>query len=125
MPAEIYVIDDDASIRKALERVLRGAGLRCRTFDSGAEFLRDVEPGASGCLILDLAMPEMNGHQLQASLNERGYHLPVIVLTAMDSPANRERSRELGAVSFFRKPVDNQALLDAIQWASGATPQNQ
>jgi len=113
----IYVVDDDASVRKALERLLRGAELECRAFASGDEFLNGVPPTASGCVVMDLSMPEMTGHELHATMNERGYHLPVIVLTVNDDDVTRERSRELGAVSFFRKPVDNHALLDAIQWA--------
>jgi FixJ family two-component response regulator len=115
----IYVIDDDASVRKALERLLRAAGLSCRVFASGDEFLKDVQPTATGCVIMDISMPEMNGHELQAELGEKGYRLPVITLSAMDNPQTREQARKLGAVSFFRKPVDDQALLDAIHWAMG------
>lgn len=124
-PPTIYVVDDDESVRKALTRVMRGAGLQCRTFASGNDFLREVPPTANGCVVLDISMPEMTGLELQAKLKSNGYQLAVIMLSVMDEPETRERARALGAVSFFRKPVDNHALLDAIQWAVGASPQTQ
>lgn len=113
----IFVIDDDASVRKALERLLRASHMTCCAFASGEDFLREVKPTAKGCLIMDISMPEMTGHDLQEQLVKRGFHLGVIAVSAMDNPETREKARELGAASFFRKPVDDQALLDAIHWA--------
>ncbi len=118
-PPTIYVIDDDPSVRKALERLLRASGLNCSIFASGDGFLREVAPSATGCVIMDISMPGMTGHQLQAKLEEKGFHLAVIALSAIDNLETREQARKLGAVSFFHKPVDDQALLDAIQWAMG------
>lgn len=117
LPPTVHIIDDDASIRRALERLLRAAGLNCRTFASGDEFFKEVKPNAIGCIVMDISMPGMNGHELQAKLEEKGFCLAVIALSAMDKPETRELARKLGAVTFFRKPVDDQALLDAIYWA--------
>lgn len=115
----IYVIDDDASVRKALQRLMNAAGLDCSAFASGSDFLKDVPADASGCVIMDISMPEMTGQQLLAKLKEMGFRMGVIALSAMDTPETREQARKLGATSFFRKPVDDQALLDAIHWAMG------
>ena len=85
--------------------------------------MADAADSADACLVLDLQMPSMTGHDLLARLRGRGTAIPVIALSAQDDDATRERARELGAVVFFRKPVDDQALLDAIHWALGSKAQ--
>jgi FixJ family two-component response regulator len=81
------------------------------------EFLEFLDPGTSGCLVLDARMPGLSGEELQEELKARGIDLPIIVVTADDDPETRRKAQKMGAASFFRKPVDGTALLDAIAWA--------
>ena len=113
---DIYIVDDDDSVRRALSRLLRSAGMNCHTFDSGEALLSHLPDDARGCVILDIRMPGLTGHDVQAGLRKRGATIPVIALSAQDDDETRDRARELGAVTFFRKPVDDQALLDTINW---------
>lgn len=113
----VYVIDDDESVRKAFARLLRSANFRAETFSSVDEFLRDPKQAGEACILTDIRMPDESGFNLQARLTASGITLPVIVVSASDDAYVRERVRELGASAFFRKPVDDQALLDAIWWA--------
>ena len=113
----VYVIDDDESVRKAFARLLRSANFRAETFASVEEFLRDPKQAGEACILADILMPDESGFTLQTRLAASGITLPVIVVSASDDAFVRERVRELGASAFFRKPVDDQALLDAIWWA--------
>ena len=113
----VYVIDDDESVRKAFARLLRSANFRAETFASVEEFLRDPKQAGEACILADILMPDESGFTLQTRLAASGITLPVIVVSASDDASVRERVRELGASAFFRKPVDDQALLDAIWWA--------
>ena len=117
----VYVIDDDAAVRKALGRLLRAGNCDAETFASPEEFLAGPRREENACIVTDLRMPGSTGFDLQKQIALCGSRLPIIVLSASDDVQTRERARELGAVAFFRKPVDDQALLDAIWWAiSGA-----
>ena len=115
----IYVIDDDASVRKAFGRLLRSANLDAETFSSAEEFLSSPKQKENACIIIDIRMPGLSGFDLQQRLSSEGIKIPVIVISASDDVETRERARELGAIAFFRKPIDDQALLDAIWWAIG------
>ena len=112
----IYIIDDDDSVRKGLSRLMRSAGLTSQDFGSAEEFLAGVDAEPSGCVLLDITMPRLSGLQLQAELNKRHIDLPVIAVSARDDADTRNMARQLGARYFFRKPVDDQALIDAIHW---------
>ena len=116
--AMVYVIDDDESVRKALKRLLRSADLDAETFSSAEEFLSDSREGQNACILIDIRMPGLTGFDLQKRLLSQGVRIPVIVISASDDVQTREHARELEAVNFFRKPVDDQALLDAISWAT-------
>jgi two-component system, LuxR family, response regulator FixJ len=113
----IYVIDDEPSILKAFQRLLRSENLPVSGFSSSEEFLKELSVKEGDCLILDLVMPEMNGFSLMEELRLRNISMPIIVVTAHDSPEGRERAKQLGAKAFFRKPVDAQALVDSVNWA--------
>jgi FixJ family two-component response regulator len=115
--AMIYVIDDDESVRKAFKRLLRSVDLEAETFSSAEEFLKNPKPNKNACIIIDIRMPGLTGLDLQRRLKALGIRIPVIVISASDDIQVREEARELGAVAFFRKPIDDQALLDAIWWA--------
>jgi len=114
---KIHIVDDEDSIRRALGRLMRSAGLDFETYATGEEFLSRLPIADRGCLVVDIRMPGLTGHDVMARLSEHGGNIPIIALSAQDDVATRERARELGAVAFFRKPVDDQALLDAIRWA--------
>ena len=121
MQNKAYVIDDDESVRKAFERLLRSANLEVETFASVEEFFNGERRGENTCIVVDMRMPGLTGFDLQRELTSRGIRMPVIVISASDDAQTRENARKLGAAAFFRKPIDDQALLDAILWAiSGA-----
>ncbi|MGZ3593942.1 MAG: response regulator transcription factor [Syntrophales bacterium] len=113
----VYVIDDDESVRTALARLLRSANFNAETFSSADEFLKNPKQKQDACVLVDIRMPGSTGFDLQRQLVSTRVQLPVIVISASDETLIREHARQLGAVSFFRKPVDDQALLDAILWA--------
>ena len=115
----VYIIDDDESVRDALELLMLAAGFDALMFSSAAAFLESVAPSSRDCLILDLCMPGMDGFDLLKALSDRGVTAPVIVLTALDEEENRERARQMGVEAFFKKPVDDQALIDMIRWSLG------
>lgn len=114
----VYIVDDDAGVRKGLSRLLRSAGLDARSFESPDAFLAEVANRDHACVLLDITMPGMSGPVVQAELNRRGITLPVIAVSAHDDPESRTRARAAGARLFLRKPVDDQALLDAIHWVT-------
>jgi len=115
----IAVVDDEESIRRALTRVLRSAGLAVETFPSGVEFLESIKRQQPDCLVLDLHMPRLSGFEVQTELAQRGTRIPVIVITADDSAEVREEAMAGGPVAFFRKPVESEALLEAIAGVLG------
>ena len=117
----IYVIDDDESVRRSFRRLFRSADFEVEIFSSAEEFLSGPRQKEDACILIDLHMSGSSGFDLQRKLAEQGIRTPVIVVSASDDAQTREHARELGAVSFFRKPVDDQALIDAIHWAMGVT----
>jgi FixJ family two-component response regulator len=117
----IYVIDDDESIRKSFARLFRSADLNVQTFPTADEFLMSQIQSRNACIILDIRMPGVTGFDLQQKLADIGSSLPVIIISASDDSQVRDTARRLGAISFFRKPVDDQAILDAVLWAISFT----
>jgi len=120
----VYIVDDDDSVRKGLSRLMRSAGLKSQDFSSAEQFLAEVDIQQDGCILLDITMPRLTGLQLQVELKKRGIDMPVIAVSARDDADTRNLARELGAWFFFRKPVDDQALLDAIHWVTTSDSQN-
>ncbi|MYM41986.1 response regulator transcription factor [Duganella qianjiadongensis] len=114
---QIYLVDDQPAILKALTRLLNSAGYAVQSFASASAFLGTVDAQAQGCLILDLAMPEMNGLALQQALGERASLLPVIFLTGQGDIETGVRAMKLGAADFLTKPVDAERLLAAVEQA--------
>jgi two-component system, LuxR family, response regulator FixJ len=111
----VFVVDDEEAMRNALRRALTLGGLTVQTYASGPEFLDGYRPMPLACLLLDIKMPEMNGLEVQAVLNERGIDLPVIFLTgAADVPA-AVQAMKAGATDFLEKPFDNEALVARIK----------
>ena len=113
----VIVVDDDPSVLKAISRLLRSDGLEVKTFASPAEFLSSYNPDRTGCLVLDLTMPGLNGLDLQRALRERGGAPPVVFLTGTaDIPAS-VRAMKQGAVDFLTKPAHDDDLLNAVRKA--------
>ena len=98
---------------------MRVAGYNVEAYAGGSEFLATVTGTPDACLVLDARMPGLGSDALMAELVSRGISMPVIVVTADEDPETRLWARRVGAVAFFRKPVDGHALLDAITWALG------
>lgn len=115
-PCVVYIVDDDDLVRKGLARLMRAGGFKPKLYASPERFLDEVGFEPRACILLDITMPRMSGLQVQAELKARGIGLPVIAVSARDDDDTRRRARELDARCFFRKPVDDQALLDAIAW---------
>jgi FixJ family two-component response regulator len=113
----VYVVDDDPSVRVAMERLLKSVGLTVKTFALAQEFLEQATPEWSGCLIVDLRMPGMGGLDLQGKLSARQVSLPVIFLTGYGTVPASVRAMKAGAVDFLEKPVNDQTLLDAVHKA--------
>jgi len=113
----IFVIDDDQSMLRGFLLLLQAAGFDAKAFRSAEEFLTHPDISDSDCIILDIRMPVMNGFDLMQKLALKGIHTPVICVTAFDDAKSRERARALGAAGYLTKPVDDHALIDAINWA--------
>lgn len=136
----VYIIDDDPSVRCGFKRLMAAGGYDARVFASAREFLtaglpavlsapaRNTAcsavgrqpmqagiPADNSCLIIDVAMPEMDGLQLQKELVRRGCQAPIIFITALENPQVQERAKRAGAAGFFQKPVDADDLLDAVK----------
>lgn len=118
----VFVVDDDESVRTSLGRLMRAEGFTVHLFESPERFLAEVTPIPEACVLLDITLPGMNGLEVQAKLNQRGIRLPVIAVSARDDEATRREARQLGAKYFFRKPVDDRTLIDAIDWVVNSGP---
>ena len=114
----VYIVDDDEAVREGFAKLFRSAGLDPRPYGSAERFLGEVVDGEDACILLDITMPRMTGTQVQAELKTRKLKLPVITVSAHDDEETRFWARNLGARMFLRKPVDDQALLDAIHWVT-------
>ena len=121
----IAVVDDEACVSKALKRLLRTAGLAVETFASGAAFLNWLQSETPDCVILDLHLPQMDGFEVQARLAQQGARLPVIAITGRDTPQARQRAMAGGAAAYLAKPVEDEALLEAIALTIAPTRPNE
>ncbi|GGL08235.1 response regulator transcription factor [Deinococcus radiotolerans] len=113
----VYLVDDDAGVRDALSFLLSTVGLPVQAFADGVALQDSLTPQDVGCLLLDIRMPHVSGLQLQEQLVARGVDLPVIILTGHGNVDLCRRAFQQGAVDFLEKPVDETALLEAVQRA--------
>jgi FixJ family two-component response regulator len=113
----VYVVDDDPSIRDALDSLIRSVGFRAQTFASAQDFLRSVRPDALGCLVLDVRLPGLSGLDLQRELARVDIRIPIIFITGHGDIPMSVSAMKAGAVEFLTKPFRDQDLLDAIQAA--------
>jgi FixJ family two-component response regulator len=113
----VFIVDDDARMRAAIQRLLKTVGLHSESFASPQEFLRRNPPSAPSCLVLDMRLPGMSGLEVQRALREKEIDIPIIFVTSHgDIPMSVEAMKS-GAVDFLTKPFRDQDLLDAIQQA--------
>jgi len=117
----VFAVDDDESVRLALKRLIRSAGLKVETFASAREFLNAGCARRTGILVLDVRMPEMTGLELQKQLARSGAEIPVIFISAHEDSQAVELALAAGAVAFLYKPFDDQDLLTAIDRALDQT----
>lgn len=110
----VYIVDDDASIRSALNRLLRSVGYQVLSFESAEDFLNSASGLGEGCLVLDIHLKGMTGFDLQEKLTASGMIYKVIFMTAYDNPQWRDRAKTAQAVAYLMKPFGEQALLDAV-----------
>jgi RNA polymerase sigma factor (sigma-70 family) len=113
----VFVVDDDALVRRSLERLVLSVGLQVRTFSTAQEFLESERPEGPACVVLDVRMPGLSGLDLQEKLSATGLDMPVIFVTGHGTVPMSVRAMKAGAIDFLQKPFDDQILLDAIQRA--------
>jgi FixJ family two-component response regulator len=110
----VAIVDDDASVGRSTERLIRSFGYRARAFASGEEFLRSGTAAMVACLLLDVRMPGMDGLQVQRLLLEGGMNIPIVFITGRASDEEEHRARDAGAVAFLRKPVAQASLRSVL-----------
>ena len=115
--ATVFVIDDDARMRAALERLLKSVGLHAESFATPQDFLRHKLPDVASCLVLDVRLPGMSGLEVQRKLIERGVSIPIIFITGHGDIPMTVEAMKSGALEFLTKPFRDQDLVDAIQQA--------
>jgi FixJ family two-component response regulator len=113
----VFVVDDDASVRDAVKKLLASVGLRVETFGSAHAFLNHKRPDGPGCLVLDVRLPDLGGLEFQRALAEANVHIPIIFITGHADVPMTVRAMKAGAVEFLTKPFRGQELLGAIQEA--------
>jgi two-component system response regulator FixJ len=110
----IHLVDDDDAIRHSASFMLRNAGFRVKTYSDGVTFLAHVADAEPGCILLDVQMPQMDGLEVQDTLNARGVAMPVIVLTGHGDVAVAVRAMKAGAIDFIEKPYAKETLVGAL-----------
>jgi two-component system response regulator FixJ len=113
----VHVVDDDADVRRSLERLLDAAGFHVVSYDSSSAFLQTARGLSAGCVLLDIQMPGVDGLEVQSVLNRLRVPLSVIVMTAHGDVASAVQAMKAGAVDFLEKPFDDKTLLNAIEAA--------
>ena len=113
----IVIVEDDASLLRALGRLLRAAGFTVRPFRSAEEFLQGPDEPAPACFVLDIHLGGINAFSLHERLRDRGVTVPIIFMTGHDDPATRDRAQRAGAAGYLRKPFEEEALIAAIEHA--------
>jgi len=113
----VFVVDDDLSVRRSTERLIRSAGLKVQALASAREFLKNPRPEGPACLVLDVRMPGLSGMDLQRELTQSGIHIPIIFITGHGDIPMSVRAMKAGAVEFLTKPFRGRNLLDAVRAA--------
>jgi FixJ family two-component response regulator len=110
----VFIVDDDSSVRRSLERLVRSVGLKAKSFASAKEFLQTGHGQETGCLVLDMRMPGISGLELQEKMTRAGFLLPIIFISGHGTVPMSVRAMKAGALDFLQKPFDEQDLLEAV-----------
>jgi FixJ family two-component response regulator len=113
----VFIVDDDGSVRRSTERLVRSLGMRAESFASAQDLLSSGRRAEAACLILDVRMPNMDGLELQRLLSETEQRIPAIFVSGRATKEKEDRALRSGAVAFLRKPVGKDALLSVIRRA--------
>ncbi len=113
----VFVVDDDPSVRAAIQGLLKSASLRSESFETAEEFLRSKRPDGPSCLVLDVSLPGVNGLDFQRELADAGVQIPIIFITGHGDIPMTVKAMKSGAIEFLTKPFQDQDLLDAIRQA--------
>lgn len=113
----IYLVDDEFAIRDSLTLLIESSGQAVRSFESAENFLDSYDPDHPGCLLLDVRMPLMSGHELQTELSNRNIRIPIIFISGHADIADSAKAFRAGAIDFLEKPFDNEVLLERINEA--------
>jgi FixJ family two-component response regulator len=116
----VFVVDDDKSMREALEALFRSVGLRVEVFGSTADLMRSTMPNAASCLVLDVRLPEVSGLDFQVALAAAGIHIPIIFMTGHGDIPMTVQAMKAGAVDFLTKPFRHQEMIHAVNRALAA-----
>ena len=115
--AIVHIVDDDASMRGALESLFDSVGLGTQSYGAAREFLSAGVPDTPGCIVIDIRLPDMNGLEFQAQLAQMGVRLPVVMITGFGDIGMSVRAMKRGAVDFLPKPIHDQDIIDAVTTA--------
>ena len=115
--ATVFVLDDDEAVRDSLKALLESAGMTVEVYGSGQQFLEAYDPSRSGCLVLDVRMPEMGGLELQERLAANRVNLPIIIITGHADVPIAVKALKAGAVDFIEKPFADDVILDSVRRA--------
>jgi FixJ family two-component response regulator len=115
--ATVHIVDDDASLRDALEGLFESVGLGTKTYAAARDFLNTTLADQLGCIVIDIRLPDMSGLEFQAQLTQIGVRLPVVMMTGFGDIAMSVRAMKRGAVDFLPKPFQHQDMLDAVMAA--------
>ena len=121
----VFIVDDDSSVRRSLERLIQSVGLTAKSYASAREFLQSGHGEETGCLVLDMRMPEVSGLELQEKMTKAGILLPIIFISGHSTVPMSVRAMKAGALDFLQKPFDEQDLLEAIYRAIDRSRQGQ
>ena len=113
----VFLVDDDASVRRALQRLIRAAGYDVESFPDAAGYLASPAPSLPACIVLDIRMPTMSGFELQSAIAGTSRALPVVFITGHGDEAVRSQALEAGAVDVLFRPIDEEELVSAIEKA--------
>ena len=116
-PPTVFIVDDDARMRAAMQRLLKTVGLHCESFAAPRDFLRHKLPNGPSCLVLDVRLPGMSGLDVQTELHQAGVQIPIIFITGHGDIPMSVKAMKSGAMEFLTKPFRDQDLIDAIQQA--------
>jgi len=114
---QVFLVDDDAGVRRSLARVLNEEGFNVEEFDSAEAFLARVEPPVEGCIVLDVSMPGLDGLELQTRLRDAGRDLPIVFVTGYGDIPMSVQAIKAGATDFLTKPVNSRVLIAAVRTA--------